>query len=81
MMRPSTGPIDGVIDQLTDVIKWSLTQPSRIGYFASLYLRITSAIGSKIGTGYFADDARMEALDAAFATRYLAGSAGGGSDG
>jgi hypothetical protein len=64
-------PIDAVILQLEDLVKWSLDQSSRIGYFASLYLRVTSTIRSRIGTGYFDDDARMERLDASFASRYL----------
>jgi hypothetical protein len=64
-------PIDGVIDDLKTLIGWTMTQPSRIGYFASLYLRVTETIRSRIGAGYFDDDSRMEALDVAFASRYL----------
>src|SRR3954465_7639143 len=64
-------PIDTVIHQLEDLVQWSLDQASRIGYFASLYLRVTNTIRSRIGTGYFDDDARMEKLDASFAGRYL----------
>ncbi len=64
-------PIDGVIARLEELIAWAVGQPSRVGYFASLYLRVTNTIRSKIGTGYFDDDARMEALDATFAGRYL----------
>ncbi|MFL6233922.1 MAG: DUF5995 family protein [Thermoanaerobaculia bacterium] len=64
-------PIDSVIRELEDLVQWSLDQSSRIGYFASLYLRVTNTIRSRIGTGYFDDDARMEKLDASFASRYL----------
>jgi len=64
-------PIDGVISELKQLIAWTLIKPSRIGYFAALYLRVTNTIRSKIGTGYFDDDARMELLDAAFASRYV----------
>src|SRR5713226_4762321 len=72
MSSPQTlNPIDGVVSELKRLIAWALTQPSRVGYFASLYLRVTNTIRSKIGTGYFDDDARMELLDAAFASRYL----------
>jgi len=67
----AVNPIDGVIDELRSLIGWTLAQPSRIGYFASLYLRVTTTIRSKIGTDYFDDDSRMETLDAAFASRYL----------
>jgi hypothetical protein len=73
MSSPQTlNPIDDVISGLKQLIAWTLTQPSRIGYFASLYLRVTDTIRSKIGTGYFDDDARIEQLDATFASRYLA---------
>ena len=72
MSAPQTiNGIDGVIGELKSLIGWTLTQPSRIGYFASLYLRVTNTIRSKIGTGYFDDDRRMEMLDATFASRYL----------
>lgn len=71
----ATNPIDNVIDELKALIAWTLTQPSRVGYFASLYLRVTTTIRSKIGTGYFDDDRRMAMLDAAFASRYLSAAA------
>lgn len=67
----SPDPIDGVIARLEALVAWAAQQPSRVGYFASLYLRVTAAVRSKIGTGYFDDDRRMEALDVAFASRYL----------
>ncbi len=67
----SPDPIDGVIARLEALVAWAVQQPSRVGYFASLYLRVTAAVRSKIGTGYFDDDRRMEALDVAFASRYL----------
>ncbi len=72
MSSPQTpNPIDSVIDELKQLVAWTLTRPSRIGYFASLYLRATNTIRSRIGRGYFDDDARMEQLDATFASRYL----------
>lgn len=64
-------PIDTVIGDLTTLIAWALTRPSRIVFFASLYLRVTNTIRSKIGTGYFDNDGRMQLLDATFASRYL----------
>jgi hypothetical protein len=64
-------PIDGVISELRQLISGDLAQRSRTGYFASLYLRVTNTIRSKIGTGFFDDDARLERLDATFASRYL----------
>jgi hypothetical protein len=65
-------PIDAVLLQLDAIVDQCLAQPSRAGYFAALYRRVTRTVRSKIGTGYFDDDARMEILDATFAGRYLA---------
>jgi hypothetical protein len=64
--------IDGVIDRLQDIIDDSLTRGSRLGYFAALYKRMTMAVGEAVTAGRFQDAARMEALDVAFANRYLA---------
>ena len=67
-------PIDGVIEELEGLVAWAQAGPpgpSRIGFFASLYLRVTNTVKSRLGTGYFDDDARMERLDANFAERYL----------
>lgn len=68
-MRPTT--IDGVIDRLQDIIDESLASGSRLGYFAALYKRMTMAVHDGISAGRFQDAARMEALDVAFASRYL----------
>ncbi|RNC81909.1 MAG: hypothetical protein ED559_09025 [Phycisphaera sp.] len=66
---PST--IDEVISALETLIVWADSNSSRIGYFAALYLRVTVTIKSKIGTGYFDDDARMERMDVNFAGHYF----------
>ncbi|HWA83045.1 MAG TPA: DUF5995 family protein [Fimbriimonadaceae bacterium] len=63
--------IDQVLADLNAIIDWSLAQPSRIGYFASLYYGVTADIKSKIGTGFFNNDALVEQLDVTFANRYL----------
>lgn len=63
--------IDQVIHRLGEIIDWAKLNNSRVGYFAALYLRVTNTIKSKIGTGYFDDDARMERLDVNFAHRYF----------
>ncbi len=63
--------IDEVIDQLQDIIDQSMTQGSRLGYFAALYQLMTSAVRDAIRAGIFADATRMEALDVTFANRYL----------
>lgn len=67
----SATTIDGVIDQLQDIIDHSIAQGSRLGYFAALYKRMTIAVHDGITAGVFADAARMEALDVTFANRYL----------
>lgn len=67
----SATTIDGVIDQLQDVIDTCIRTSSRLGYFAALYKRMTLAVKAGIQRGAFQDAARIEALDVAFANRYL----------
>ncbi len=67
----SATTIDGVIDQLQDIIDQCLAEGSRLGYFAALYKRMTIAVRDGIRGGVFEDAARMEALDVTFANRYL----------
>jgi hypothetical protein len=64
--------IDGVIECLQVAIDDSIKTGSRLGYFAALYKRMTIAVRDAIRAGKFQDAARMEALDVAFANRYLA---------
>lgn len=63
--------IDQVLAQMDAIVDDCTAHGSRAGYFAALYRRVTRTVRSKIGTGYFADDARMETLDVTFASRYL----------
>lgn len=63
--------IADVVESLDHVIQRSMERSSRVGYFAALYRLVTVTIQSRLGTGYFDDDARMERLDVAFASRYL----------
>ncbi|EZH75742.1 hypothetical protein ATO12_02835 [Aquimarina atlantica] len=63
--------IDEVIEKLESILQWSKEHSSRVGYFASLYLRVTQTIKSKLGTGYFDDDKRLEELDIHFAAYYF----------
>jgi hypothetical protein len=67
----ATDPIDGVLRHMDEIVAWCLANNSRAGYFAALYRRVTRTVRSRIGTGYFDDDQRMETLDVTFATRYL----------
>lgn len=63
--------IDQVIDQLSAVIDWSRGEPSRLGYFAALYRKVTIQVRAGIAAGHFDDGPRMERLDVTFANRYL----------
>ncbi len=68
----SATTIDGVIDQLEDIIDSCIRTESRLGYFAALYKRMTLAVKAAVARGAFQDAARIEALDVMFANRYLA---------
>ncbi|HSG82178.1 MAG TPA: DUF5995 family protein [Gemmatimonadota bacterium] len=63
--------IDEVIVQLEDVVDWSRTRRSRLGYFAALYRKVTIAVKDGIADGAFEHGPRMEQLDVVFANRYL----------
>lgn len=63
--------IDQVIQQLDDIISWSISNKSRLGYFAALYRKVTLNVKAGIGAGLFDDAERMERLDVNFANRYL----------
>lgn len=63
--------IDNVISQLDKIIEWSLTNKSRVGYFATLYRRMTMAVKQGIENNAFQDGKRMEQLDVLFANRYF----------
>jgi hypothetical protein len=71
-MRVLPTTVDGVVNELDDVITESIKTNSRLGYFAALYRRMTMAIRDGINAGQFQDAARIEAVDVAFAGRYLA---------
>ena len=63
--------IDEVITQLSDIIAYSRSESSRLGYFAALYRKVTINVKQGIQNGRFEDGARMERLDVNFANRYL----------
>jgi hypothetical protein len=63
--------IDDVVARLDGIIAQSLKESSRLVYFATLYREMTMAVKAGIQDGRFQDGARMEALDVAFAQRYL----------
>ena len=63
--------MDALIRQLQAVVDQAIRDGSRIGYFASLYTRITVALRGAIAAGIFDDGAAVVRLDLAFARRYL----------
>jgi hypothetical protein len=71
-MINQTETIDQVIVQLEEIIDWSLTTKSRLGYFAALYRKVTIKVKEGIAESFFDDGERMERLDVIFANRYLA---------
>ncbi|HWW62945.1 MAG TPA: DUF5995 family protein, partial [Thermoanaerobaculia bacterium] len=64
--------IDDVVHAIDGIIAWAIAQPSRLGYFAALYKRITIAIRTAVQQGYFQNNPRMEHFDVIFASRYFA---------
>jgi len=63
--------LDEVITCLDTIIQTCRQQSSRLGYFASLYRKMTIAIKNAIHDNQFEDGVRMEKLDVHFANRYL----------
>jgi hypothetical protein len=69
-MPPQT--IEQVLADLNAIIDRSLREAHRIGYFASLYERVTSGVRRALVAGnVFQDNPRMERLDVIFASRFL----------
>jgi len=67
----SANTISEVIAQLDEIVKQSIQNSDRVGYFAALYKKVTVAVSNKIKENFFDDNARMEKLDVVFANRYL----------
>ncbi|MGH9751765.1 MAG: DUF5995 family protein [Blastocatellia bacterium] len=63
--------IDEVIARLTDIIDISRQEPSRLGYFAALYRKVTVGVKQGVLDGRFEDGERIGRLDVNFANRYL----------
>jgi hypothetical protein len=63
--------LDQVITELRAVTDLAEREASRIGYFAALYTRVTTAVTRGIRAGFFEDGPQMERLDVAFANLYL----------
>jgi hypothetical protein len=65
-------PVDGVINQIQDIINQSIKDQSPVGYFAALYKRVTRAIRQAIIADKFEDGPRMVKFDVQFAGHYFA---------
>ncbi len=63
--------IDQVVTRLGEIIEWSASRRSRLGYFPALYRKVTLQVQEGISEGVFDDGDRMERLDVIFANRYL----------
>ncbi|MFA6060446.1 MAG: DUF5995 family protein [Taibaiella sp.] len=63
--------LDEVIFILDQIIADCKAQGSRLGYFASLYRRMTLGVKEGVANGIFDDGPRMEKLDVVFANRYF----------
>ncbi len=63
--------IDDVISSLDDIIKTSQINNNPLGYFATLYRKVTIKVKEGIDNDFFDDGPRMEKLDVIFANRYL----------
>lgn len=63
--------IDEVIDLLEKIISESVQNNDPLGYFATLYLKVTIKVRDEIARGHFDDGPRMELFDVVFAKYYL----------
>ena len=70
MLYPAT-TIDEVILALETIIMESKKKNSRLGYFATLYLKVTTAVKEGADKAVFQNPTRMRTLDVIFANRYL----------
>lgn len=69
-MTPSKN-IEEVVAHLGEIIAHCRSSNSSIGFFASLYRRVTVRIQHGIAHKEFEDNERMERLDVIFATRFI----------
>ena len=63
--------IDDVVSALDTIVQQSYDSASRLGYFAALYRRVTTAVRDGLSSGSFSNGPLMETLDVVFASRYL----------
>lgn len=63
--------IDDLIAALDAILERTEAEPSRLGYFAALYRKVTVRVKEGIAAGECDDGERMERLDVAFGRRYV----------
>lgn len=63
--------IADVLLRLEQIIAWSKSNESPMGYFAALYYKMTLAVRDAVVRGEFENGSRMEQMDVAFARRYF----------
>ena len=66
------GTYDETVAALTEIVERCVAEDDRIGYFAGMYVAVTTTVRRRAGEGRFADPARMERFVTGFAGRYLA---------
>lgn len=70
--RAPVRTLDDVLAQLAGVVAATRAAGSSLGCFAAVYRQLVRRLQSAVAAGSFADGARVEALEAALAGRYLA---------
>lgn len=60
-----------VIERLEQIVAACKAQQSPLGYFAAVYLTMTTAVRDAIQNGEFENGSRMEQMDVVFAKRYI----------
>lgn len=70
-MRAPATTITEVLDRLDEIVTATRAANNPAGYFTYVYRHTTAAVKRAIDAGRFADNARMEAFDVAFANLYL----------
>ena len=63
--------ISDVVAELRAIAARAEETRSRVGFFATLYARVTAAVAARIREGFFEDGPRMERLDVMFADLYI----------
>jgi Family of unknown function (DUF5995) len=69
MNLPAT--IDGVLEELDRIIELTVDDDNYLAFFAIVYRDTTARIKSKIESGAFDDNARMQDMDVRFANLYI----------